>query len=1036
MRAFLRIVGGSLALGLLPAALATAQTERAKRPVKVFILAGQSNMQGQGLVQAKDEAGREMPGTLTAMLADAAKAPLLEHLRTGDGRWAERDDAWVWDISEFGTAKGRLGFGFGWDLGNKDWFGPEVEFGHALKEHVDDPVLIIKTAWGGKSLHVDFRPPSSGGTVGPFYQQLVATVKRVLGHLAEEFPDLGTSEYELAGFVWWHGWNDFCDPEHAVPEYEQNLANLLRDLRRDLAAPGLPAVIGEFTGPWGADCSEPAALAIRHAQAAVTALPEFRDNTIFVTTHDFVRAEKDSPTSEGYHEFKNGETYLLVGRALGDGMWKLLSRESRPAERADSVIRDFGLKSYVRISKDLPHSEDQPWKLVCTMPYNCQFQPWIAVDARAGETLQFNSTNPLVLYLTPTETCSTIAGAHEYEAAHWISGEGAIYTIPPGVVVNRVQYRETGYDTDIAGSFVCNDEDFNILWRKGARTAYLCMRDHFYDCPDRERVGFWGDGTPELNQCFYVFDTASHRLCKELVLRPLEPDFYPGQHLEFLGEYGLWFYYLHTGDLAALAAVYAPTRTFLLETYQFGNPKTWFDWGADSKDTSILETCFAYIDLGTLRKIALATGHDADLPVIDARRAAIKGDFDARFWKGGWYQSADVEAPDDRANAMAVNAGLADRSKWDAIYANVLAKTTNASCFFDRWVFEALCTMGRQDQALIRMAARYRSMIDGKFTTLWEHYDRWWASWLNAFDEGSSLNHGWNPPALLLSQVIAGIRPVAPGWVTYEVLPKEAFLTSIKVVVPSIKGRIEVAIEKTATNYVVALASPPQTTAIVGIPRGSFSSLESIAVNDTLVWDGAPRGAVAGVSWLGEEDGYVKFSVAPGRWRFTGHGALPLATPKPPRPAPRPVVLLDSRPWIASASVPDGSFLFSGGKIPIDVAAANAIDGDPWTGWRDMTRTQSPGQWFQVDMREPQSFDQIELDNTWAAWDSPVEYSAAVSDDGATWSAPIAVGRGQLGITTLAFPLTRARWIRVTQTGTSPTYHWSIYELSISRSAR
>jgi hypothetical protein len=246
---------------------------------------------------------------------------------------------------------------------------------------------------------------------------------------------------------------------------------------------------------------------------------------------------------------------------------------ARPA-KAPSAIKDYGLKEYVRVSKDLPHSENAPWKLVCTMPYNCHFQPWIEFDGPAGKVLKFNSTNPLVLYLTPTEFCTTTTGDRTYEAKKWVSGEGAIYTVPAGVTVKAVKYRETGYDTTFAGSFKCNDNDYNILWRKAARTAYICMREHFYDCPDRERVGFWGDGTPELNQCFYAFDSASHELCKKLVLRKLEPRFYPGQHLEFLGEYGLWFYYLQTGDLESIRAVYEPTKTFLFETYRFGNRRT------------------------------------------------------------------------------------------------------------------------------------------------------------------------------------------------------------------------------------------------------------------------------------------------------------------------------------------------------------------------------------------------------------------------------------------------------------------------------
>ena len=85
-------------------------------------------------------------------------------------------------------------------------------------------------------------------------------------------------------------------------------------------------VIGEFTGPWGADCKEPAALTIRKAQRTVAEMPEFAATTKFVVTHDVVRAEKESPTGEGYHEFKNAETYVLLGDAFGKAMMQLLPK--------------------------------------------------------------------------------------------------------------------------------------------------------------------------------------------------------------------------------------------------------------------------------------------------------------------------------------------------------------------------------------------------------------------------------------------------------------------------------------------------------------------------------------------------------------------------------------------------------------------------------------------------------------------------------------------------------------------------------------
>ena len=698
-------------------------------------------------------------------------------------------------------------------------------------------------------------------------------------------------------------------------------------------------------------------------------------------------------------------------------------------------IKDYGVKDYVRLSKDLPHSETNRWNLVCEMPYNCHFQPVIEVDAPTGSKISFNSSNPLVRYLVPTESVTTEAGTKTYEAKNWVSGEGAIYSIPAGATVKSVKYHETGYDTTIAGSFECNDNDYNILWKKAARTAYVCMRDHFYDCPDRERVGFWGDGTPELDQCFYVFDKNAHRLASDLVRRKLEPKFYPGQHLEFLGDYGLWFYYMQTGDIEAMRDIYEPTKKFLFETYQFGNPHTWFDWGKENKDTAVIETCFYDICLQSLRKIAQATGHEADLPAIDAKLAEIKNSFNTKFWKNGYYMSDQVTQPDDRANAMAVNAGLAEREKWPAIYDNVLTKKTYSSCFFDRWVFEALCIMGKQDYALLRMYERYKTMIPCSFTTLWEHYDRWWASRVDAFDEGSSLNHGWNPPALFLSQTIAGVSPVEPGWKTYQILPKEAFLTSIKVVVPTIKGNVTVALKKTATEYAMDINSPDNTLAIVGIPKGSFTKLDSIEVNGKTIWpaNGAYSGATNDISHAGEDDRYIKFKMPAGTWKLIGHGTLPLTSPKPPQPPPANDIVLDKKSWTATASVPDGTFPFSGGHIPVDIGAANALDGDHWTGWRDLTNKQYPGQWFQVDMQQAQTFDKIVLDNTWALWDSPAAYSVTVSNDGTQWSEPIATGKGNLGITTITFPKQSARYIKITQTGSSDKYHWSIYELDVCR---
>ncbi|HQW28661.1 MAG TPA: sialate O-acetylesterase [Verrucomicrobiales bacterium] len=301
-------------------------------PLKVFILAGQSNMEGQAVTDLTGKDYNEGRGTLASLMADPVKGAIFKHLKDADGKWTVREDVWVrYQREKQALLAGPLTCGFS-IYGDSHHFGPELQFGHVVGNALSNQVLLIKAAWGGKSLGIDFRPPSSGGTVGPYYALMIAQIHEALANMKSDFPGYDGKGYdgkgyELAGFVWWHGWNDFCDPK-LVPEYETNLINLIHDVRKDLKAPKLPVVIGEFTGPWRTDSEElpTEAASIRKAQEAAAARPEFRGNVLFVETRDFVRKAENSPnTGHGHHEFGNAETYCLVGDALGKGMLKLQS---------------------------------------------------------------------------------------------------------------------------------------------------------------------------------------------------------------------------------------------------------------------------------------------------------------------------------------------------------------------------------------------------------------------------------------------------------------------------------------------------------------------------------------------------------------------------------------------------------------------------------------------------------------------------------------------------------------------------------------
>ena len=288
-------------------------------PVKVFLLAGQSNMVGAGQIKANpDRNGGQ--GSLEWMVESSPLKAKVRGLRDASGDWVEREDVRIWNFGRTGGLKP----GYGSNLGT---IGPELGFGTVVGEAFDEPVLLIKIAWGGKSIGKDFRPPSAGGVVGPEYRILVDRTKEVLKDAGRQFPEFAGRTFELAGIGWHQGWNDRVN-QAFNDAYEVNLAHFIRDIRRDLDSPDLPFVIAE-TGMSGPDEKHPRALSLMAAQAAVAKKPEFRDDVAFVGTRNFYRPPEQSPSGQQYHWNSNAETYYLIGEAMGIAMIELLDRAKR-----------------------------------------------------------------------------------------------------------------------------------------------------------------------------------------------------------------------------------------------------------------------------------------------------------------------------------------------------------------------------------------------------------------------------------------------------------------------------------------------------------------------------------------------------------------------------------------------------------------------------------------------------------------------------------------------------------------------------------
>lgn len=327
------------ALLALPAVLTAADP----KPVKVFILAGQSNMEGKAKVslleyQAQQSATRE----------------LFQPLRQGD-KWVERDDVWV----KFLDRKGKLTVGFG----SPKCIGPELGFGWVVGDRYAEPVLLIKTAWGGRSLYRDFRPPSAGlppaevldrmladlrkkkadatpedvkKPFGASYRAMLEEVNGTLADLEKHFPDYAGQGYELAGLAWFQGWNDMIDAT-ATKEYATNLGHFIRDVRKDLKAPKLPVVVGQM----GVDGEKPGenVRKFKAAQAAGVDVPEFQGNVALVKTDVFWDTDAEAVFKKGwrehqaewdkvgsdypYHYLGSAKTMWKIGRALGEAMLDL-----------------------------------------------------------------------------------------------------------------------------------------------------------------------------------------------------------------------------------------------------------------------------------------------------------------------------------------------------------------------------------------------------------------------------------------------------------------------------------------------------------------------------------------------------------------------------------------------------------------------------------------------------------------------------------------------------------------------------------------
>lgn len=505
--------------------------------------------------------------------------------------------------------------------------------------------------------------------------------------------------------------------------------------------------------------------------------------------------------------------------------------------------KNFGMKKYEN-ERTFPFVSTGD-TIVCKLPYNAQITPFFKIEANGDEEItlmtdHYSGGGPLNVrgeYITRK-------GVQAYENLGWMNGQKVYYIIPKGVKVLDLQYRETGYASEFTGSFDCNDDFYKRLWTKAERTLYVTMRDTYMDCPDRERAQWWGDMVNESGEAFYALDPESRFLTQKGILEligwqredntifsPVPAGNWqkelPGQMLASIGYYGFWNYYINTGDKETIAKVYDGVKGYLdiwkldengvlVKRMTNEDSKGWYwgDWGTNV-DKDLLMNEWYYLALKGYKNMSELLGKQAQMNWAETSMVNFKTAFNTTFWKGDQYRSYNYKDDiDDRGQALAVVAGLADPDKFKTIY-KTLQTQEYASPYMEKYVCEALFLMGESEYGLERLKKRFQPMVDNKdHTTLFEG----WAIGRDGYGGGST-NHAWSGGGLtILAQYVCGLYPLEPAWKKFMVKPDLAGLEFAETGNETLAGKVSVKITKTKSGMDIELSVPDGSEAVVYIP--------------------------------------------------------------------------------------------------------------------------------------------------------------------------------------------------------------------------
>jgi hypothetical protein len=555
-------------------------------------------------------------------------------------------------------------------------------------------------------------------------------------------------------------------------------------------------------------------------------------------------------------------------------------------------------KSFTPISfqnqSSLPTSITANMTFTGNVGINIQGRAYLKITAPAGVNIAIRMNEWY------TENYITSSGTQEYTTYQWQNPSGepwsahdvefAFTNVTGTVTITSLKFQQSGYDADFVGSFNCSNSRLNTLWTKSKNTSYVCMRDQFFDCPDRERGQWWGDVSEQILYSFYLYDAKASLLAKKgfrELMNTQKTDYslyttapgasfhLPDQNLAAV--ISLYDYFLYTGDSALVKELYPKVATYI-KNYVAGTrdgsgmlvlqngPWNWIDWGSNldiqtGSANTVVNGLFVRL-MEAAKVMATVYGSSADVTTYNGYQTAVRNNFNTYFWNANskayvfhrlnGTQSTTI---DDRSNAWAVLAGVTDSAKRAGVL-NILNSQQNASPYQERYIEDAMFVMGKDSAAIARMLSYYQPDIDSWSSTMWER-----------MGSIQTNNHAWAAsPCYLLGACVAGIKPTAAGFSSYQVMPMLGPLTAVSVSVPSNLGTISTTDSLQSTRFTMLLASPAGSQALVGIPRRH--AWQSVTANGNAVWNQGTFVPQTGVTGAGVDSQYIKFNVAPGTWQF------------------------------------------------------------------------------------------------------------------------------------------------------------------------